>query len=382
MFAFRRSIRFLGLLFLVAASAAQSTGPGAPRRAPAPIRRVHLDLATGVTSHGPAVHDRSATTIADFSNMDLGGFIGTDSGGGACAWFQAGTKGVTGNQSDLMASIVFPYCTSKASPPSGPGGTVRLGFYEGYALGGGVPTTAVAVFTLSGLPGNSASSGLACYFLQLSFGSLVSFADGPIGYSWGFLDLDAGGVLAATVPFLASPTSGTPPPGVTGFIDRYCPPGGTAQTISFGFFTSIAMEIREVTDTTATSVAYNALTTPNPDQISAVPVIVGSNWVVSLLRGAPTAPGSFVVNLRPNRIPLANGVQGPAPLPVGGGGRVLISGPLLGSLSGAHNGIAGNASAAIPASLGLVCLHFAGQATVLGGGVRLSSAIEGTTGTF
>ena len=62
---------------------------------------------------------------------------------------------------------------------------MSLGFYEGYPLFGGAATTGVATFTLTGLPGNSASSsffgGFTCYVLRVQFGQLVCFADGPIG---------------------------------------------------------------------------------------------------------------------------------------------------------------------------------------------------------
>src|SRR5262249_44724771 len=95
------------------------------------------------------------------------------------------------------ADPLFP-CSSKLSPGSGgPGGAMTLGFYGGYTRGGG-PTgapngTPVAVFTLTGLPGNSASSsffgGFTCYFAEVQFISLVSFRDGNIGYSWRFTDV-------------------------------------------------------------------------------------------------------------------------------------------------------------------------------------------------
>jgi hypothetical protein len=383
MFACRRNGSIFATVLLAGLPVlAQSSGPEVLRRSPKPLRSIHVDLATGTVTPGAVVNDRSATTVADFSNIDLGGFIAVDSGAGACEWFQAGTKGVTGNQSDLMSAIVFPYCTGLASPPFGPGGSVRLGFYEGYQLGGGAPTTSAAVFTLTGLPGNSASTGFSCYFTRVSFSPAVAFADGPIGYSWRFIDGTAG--QAATWTFLSTYASGgTPPPGVTGLIDRYCPPGSAAQTTSFGsIFTSISMEIREVADTPATSVTFNASTTPNPDVITAAPVVVGTNWTVNLTRGIASPAGSFQVAIRTSRIALPNGVQGPAPLPAGAGGRVLVSGPLLGSLSGSHDGAVGSVSTPVPAQLGLVCLHFAAQATVLGNGVRLSSGIEGTSGTF
>jgi hypothetical protein len=391
--------RFLLLapLFATSLPEAQTRQGGVFARVNRPPTSVHLDLATGTLTRAPVVRDRSATTIADFANLDLGGFVGTDTGGGQCEWIDAATKGFAGNQSDLMTDISFSYCSAMRDVSlGGPGGSVRLGFYEGYTLGGGTPTTTAAVLTLTGLPANSASSsffsGFTCHFMTVSFGSLVGFADGPIGYSWGFLDTGTDGVLAGTFPFLSCVVScsGTPfevdGQGMTDLIDRYCPPGTLRSTFSFGTasgtFTSVSMEIREVTDTPATVLPYNASPDANPDLLATGPAIVGTLHTYNLARGVPSAPGSFVVNVRPNRIPLANGVQGPPPLPVGAGGRFLISGPRLTYLFGAHDGMAGSVGSVVPASFDLVCLHFAAQATVVGGGVRLSSAVEGTTGTF
>jgi hypothetical protein len=393
-----RTARLLLLAPLLATSLeAQTRQGGVFARLRRPPTSVHLDLATGVVTHGPVVRDRTAGTTADFANLDLSGFIGTDSGGGFCEWIDAGTKGFAGNQSDLMSEIAFAYCSVMRDVSfGGPGGSVRLGFYEGYALGGGAPTTTAAVLTLTGLPANSTSSsffsGFTCHFMTVSFGSLVGFADGPIGYSWGFLDVGTDGIFAGTFPFLSCVVSCSgmvgevDGQGMTDFVDEYCPLGTLRSTFSFGTtsgsFTSIPMEIREVTDAPATIVPYDASVTPNPDQLASGPAIVGTLHTYNLARGVPSAPGSFVVNVRPNRIPLANGVQGPPPLPLGAGGRILISGPRLTYLFGAHDGMVGSVGSVVPASFDLVCLHFAAQATVVGGGVRVSSAVEGTTGTF
>ena len=58
----------------------------------------------------------------------------------------------------------------------------------------------------------------------------------------------------------------------------------------------------------------------------------------------------------------------------------------LASLPGTHDGTTGTVNHAIPAQLALVCTHFAAQATATpasaGFVARLSSAMEGTTGTF
>ena len=366
-----------------------------------PLKSATLDLATGTITRGPAVNNRAGTTVVDFNNNDLGGFVGVDTGNGFCEWFEAGVKGQIPNASDLMNDVVFAFCSSALYVGSGgPGGSVKLGFYEGYTTFGGAPTTAVAVFTLAGLPANSASSsffgGFNCYFIRVIFNPLVAFADGPIGYSWKFLDVGTDGVLAATWPFLSCVVSCSGAilqvdgQGMEDAIDEYCPPGTLRATFTFGTtsgsFTSMSMDIREVQDTLCSHTLYNATSTPNPDIISTTyPTAppghrIGEGFTWNLARGTPSGAGSWTMNVRPNRVPLANGVQGPPPLPNGAGGRILISGPLLGSFAGTHNGTTGAIAGAIPASIGLVNVHFAAQATVLGGGVKVSSGIEGTIG--
>jgi len=351
--------------------------------------RTHvLDLATGTLSRGASVSNRSANTVVDFYNNDLSGFVGVDSGNGFCEWFDADIKGFAGNQSDLMSEIVFAYCSAKLSASSGgPGGSVRLGFYEGYTWGGGAATTAVAAFTLTGLPANTASSsffnGYRCFFVQVEFATLIPFADGPIGYSWRFLDLGTTGIFAGTWPFLACRTScsATLPPTID-VIDRYCPPGTLVSSFTFGTtsgnYSSMSMEIREAADLAATITPYNSTTAPNSDLLSASLSIIGRDWTFFLTRSPASAAGTFVVSLRPNRIALPGGVPAPSPVQ----GRLLVSGPVVGQFSGTHDGLTGTVTVPVPAQLGYLCQHFAAQAVVVGGGVELSSAVEGTSGTF
>ena len=358
-----------------------------------PLKSVSLDLATGTISRGPAANNRSATTTVDFNNNDLGGFVGVDTGNGFCEWFDAAVKGFAGNASDLMNNFVFAYCSAMLSVGSGgPGGTVKLGFYEGYTWGGGAPTTTVAAFTLSGLPANTGSSsffgGFSCYFINVTFTNMVAFADGPIGYSWKFLDAGTTGSLAGTWPFLSCVTSCSgavlqvDAQGMTDVIDEYCPAGFLRASFTFGTtsgsFTSMSMDVREATDFTATQIGYNATTSPNGDTLAANTAVVGSTWATSLTRSPATAAGSYTVNIRTTRIPVANGVTPPPPVQ----GRLLISGSLLGQTIGTHNGTTGSSPAlAVPAKFSFVCRAYAAQATVLGGGVKLSSALQGTTGT-
>jgi hypothetical protein len=396
-----------------ASASAQSQSGKVFARYNKPLKSVTLDLATGTMTRGPVVNSRTATTVVDFNNNDLGGFVGVDTGNGFCEWFDAGVKGFAGNNSDLMNDVVFAYCSAKAALGSGgPGGSVKLGFYEGYTTFGGAPTTAVAVFSLNGLPANSASSsffgGFNCFFIRVFFGTLVAFADGPIGYSWKFRDVGTDGTLGGTWPFLSCVVSCSGAilqvdgQGMEDAIDEYCPPGSLRATFTFGTtsgsFTSISMDVREVQDLAATAANYNATTTPNPDLINTLGSLTSKGAATSDTDGGACVGGAWKCNIlgsrnlsaatllvRTTRVPLPNGVQGPnPPLPIGAGGRILISGPLLSSLtSSAVSATNRVVNSTIPAQFGLVCVHFACQATCVGvGGAKVSSAAEGTTGTF
>jgi len=371
---------------------AQATGKSFARYSK-PLQKVSIDVATGTVTRGPNPRNRTLTTTADFFNNDLSGFVGVDTGSGFCEWFDAGVKGFAGNQSDLVTDFVFAYCSSLLAPGSGgPGGSVKLGFYEGYQVGGGVPTTTIAVLTLTGLPANTSSSsffgGFSCYFAEVSFVDPISYADGPIGYSWKFLDTGTTGVLAGTWPFLSCVASCSGAllqvdgQGMTDVIDEYCPPGSLRATFSFGTtsgsFTSMSMELREVTDHTASQLSYNATITPNGDTLLATTAVVGSTWTSTILRSPVTGPGFYAVSVRTTRL---SGNGGPPP--PGVSGRSLISGPLLGSVVGTHNGTVGSTPpVAVPPKSSVICRHYAAQATVFAGGIRkLSSALEGTTGT-
>jgi PKD repeat protein len=427
----RQFFTSMGAALLALASIAHAQTPSGKtfQRVNKPLKSATLDMATGTLSMGPLVHDRAASTIVDFANVDLSGFVGVDTGGGFCEWFDAGVKGSlpgdgtalvdSGNVSDLMNSILFSYCSAVLSPASGGvGGSVKLGFYEGYVTGGGAATTAAAAFTLTGLPGNTASSsfsgGYACYFMRIQFASLIAFADGPIGYSWKFLDVGTDAVMAGTFPFLScvvscsGATDQVDGQGMDDRIDEYCPPGTLRSSFTFGTtsgsFTSMSMQVEEVTDLVSTVVNANSATFPNPDILHSSSAVLGASWSASLTLGlARTKGSSWTVFFGSSMISPPNGVsipqvQGALNFGAGKGGRMLLCSinTLGASCSGAHTGVLGSVSssncggAVIPMQLTLVCNPWCAQAVVLGpigacdggGNARLTSAISGVVGTI
>jgi hypothetical protein len=395
----------LAALCVAAATSVPAEGKVFARYAK-PLKSATLDLATGTVTRGSRVLERAGSTIADFTNIDLGGFIGVDTGSGVCEWIDAGAKGFAGNASDLMTDVVFAYCSTMADVASGgPGGSVMLGFYEGYTVGGPAPTTAVGLFNLTGLPAHTANSSFlalvlgsgsaSCYFLNLVFGECIAFADGPIGYSWRFTDVGTTSVLAATFPFLAciQSCSGVGPDsqGMVDFLDQYCPPGNP-QTISFSFgtskgpyFTSISMEIREAKDAEATAATF-AGDGHNDHELDTGAIAIGASWSPSITLRRPHQPtGNAPMNVRV-RASCVNGATLSSPF----GGRpveLLVTGPLALTLTSTH-GPGQNVSwplpsFAVPCDIGLVGLTWAAQGTVLGGGFAdLTDARCGVVGSI
>jgi hypothetical protein len=424
------------LAFLGAAASAQSESGKAFARYNKPLKSLTLDLATGTITRGPRVANRKGNTIADFENVDLGGFVGVDTGGGFCRWIDAAAKGTTpcqpGNRSDLMSSIVFAYCSSKLTPGSGgPGGTMALSFYEGYTLFGGAPTTGVAHFTLTGLPANTASSsffgGFDCFFIRVLFDQLVCFADGPIGYGWTFIDKGfptanpLSSVVAGTWPFLACVSSCSGAifacpdcQGMCNVIDQYCPTNSLRASFTFGTtsgtFSSIGMAIEEVVDQTAQLAAFTG-TPPNPDVLTATFPVVGSNWTSTVKTGLTrTKTGSWTLFVGGSPIALPAGVllsQFPrCPEPGGptagnfgtskAGRKLLCNIDCLDPTTcfqvpiGAAKGSSSSCVIAIPKRISLVCFPFCAQADVFGnvasgplggGNHRLSTSLNGVIGT-
>jgi hypothetical protein len=361
---------------------------------PRPMKTISVDLATGSITRGPRLADRAGTTVRDFDNMDLGGgIIAPDTGGGTCEWIEAGTKGFANNASDLVNNVVFAYCSVMADQNSGgPGGSVLLGFFEGYNTGGPAPTTAVALFNLAGLPGHTANSSFialtlgsgnaSCFFVNLILANCISFADGDIGYSWGFTDLGTTSVLAATFPFLSCVQSCSGPgpdgQGMDSLIDRYSPPGTPAGQIDTGVL-GISMAIVEVADAESTATTWNSQGI-NTDVLSSTAIAIGSTWQVDIaLAHAHGASGPTNVKVRSSCINGPN-LTSPTGHPI----EILTTGLLVLTLTDAHDGSTTSyAPFAVPCDITLVGLPWAAQGTVLGGArADLTTARCGAVGSI
>jgi hypothetical protein len=382
-----------------------------------PLRSAYLDLASGTITRGAIANNRGATTVQDFANGDARG-IGVDTGNGACEWFARGVKGYNNVQSDLMANIRIVYCSDALDVLSGgEGGTTKLGFYENHTLGGGEPQperTQVVAFTVTGLPANTstacflpwAAGTTGCWVITLGFGTQICFADGPIGYSWKFVDIDPCGPWSHTFPFLACVTSCSTNPlpaggnwpanafppdgqGMTDFVDQYCPPGFLLSTFSFAtlagvnpMLTSINMRIRECSDFTATVNTFNATLTPNTDQLSATTAVLGSTWTATTTRvGGVNGFWSLRIN---DAKGTPNGVKCSTISLPSATGRNLLGGNNLVTFSGSIVGTTGATSQAIPCDPTLVGFYWTGQSLVAAGTAlrRCTWAVEGTVGTF
>jgi hypothetical protein len=417
------------LAVLGATAGAQSEKQKLFKRAGGSVKQATLDLGTGTYTRGPAANDRGGFTIADFQNLDAFdgsgfGWLSDDTGAGSCRWTSSAAKGNGVNQStnasDQMTDVVFFYCSNALDTGSGgAGGSVTLGFFEGYTVFGGAPTTAAAVVALTGMPANTAqgsffSAGAGCYGLRVIFPTMVAFADGVfMGYSWTYDDVGTDGVLGNTYPFISCIVScsglniatkgtagGVGNPGGLGLgedgqagldvFDQLCTAPPVSATFTFGTTAppfapttrvSLNMQVQEAGDLLATSVNYNASVSPNSDLLTATKPILGSAWTLTYSRIPATAAGTILITFRRNKHPLPNGgVAGNPPF-----GRVLIAGPFLSQIGGVHNGTTGTIATAVPNEFAYCGLHLAGQARGTGGGIagiRLSQALEGTIGTF
>jgi outer membrane lipoprotein SlyB len=124
----KKSLMLAGaaLALFGAATSAQSHSGKVFARYNKPLKSLSLDLGTGTITRGSKVTNRKGNTLIDFDNLDLGGFVGVDTGNGFCKWIDAADKGTgagrtasVDNDSDLMNSIVFAYCSSRLTPGSG-----------------------------------------------------------------------------------------------------------------------------------------------------------------------------------------------------------------------------------------------------------------------
>jgi len=368
------------------------------RPAAAPRATVRVDATTGAVTRAPA-QARVAGEVSEFPNLDLAGFVTVDTGASAVTWINDGQKGVSGNTSDLVSRIVVPYCSAELDPGlGGPGATVKLGFYEGFTRNSPTPNgVQIAELTFSGLPAHTAESSFfgnsSCYFLEVELDPALQFADGPIGYSWEFVDLGSDGVLAGTFPFLANTSScsslvpdplGQAPYECCSFrpADAYDASGNQIviiPTFPYCLPWSIAIDLREVADRTASLSSWTG-DGVNVDGLLATPPVVGADWTARVLVQHPHGSGGLV-----RLLVRSNAINGPTLLsPLGGRPfEVLASGPILASYVLTHDGTTTPLlGVPLPLSPSLVGTSFAAQATVLGGGFAdLSSAVIGTVGT-
>lgn len=280
----KKSLLFAGAALLFCSTAAEAQQV---RRITQPVGEVTLDANTGTftrLSSGKTKGAPGFNTVRTFRHTSLSGFVGIDTGGGACEWVQSAAK--AGGETTFVTNLRFAYCSAELDTNSGgTGGRTRIGFREGYTLGGvanvaGQSGTETAFFNISGLPANTKKSGFFggafCTFINFGLGTAAfCLPDGNIAYSWEFVDLGTDGVLGATFPFFAcvascsgplafAPGSTVDGDGTSDLVDQYCPPGGGVNaTFSFGTstsgfnFTSINMELREAEHIVAGQVIYN-----------------------------------------------------------------------------------------------------------------------------
>ena len=394
----KKSLALTGatLIALSAFAGAQSQTGSKFSRYNKPLRTVSMNLETGTVTRGPQVANQAVVTTTDLPNLDLGGFIGVDTGGGFCEWIDSAAKGAgaqgTGPvPSDLVTNFVFAYCSSRLDVASGgTGGTMTWTFFPSHTTGAAHPATSNAsAFTLTGLPSNTAEGAvfaqIACFFINITFGTVpLSFADGQVGYSWTFEDLDTVGIFAGTFPFLSCVTScsgtGVDASGMDDFIDQYCPhPAGAPPLATFsfgttpfgGYFTSVNIDMREL-DVLATSGTYNG-TGINVDGLTTTNVVIGSTWSATVTPQAARTgtPGLniAIVLVQTGGAPGANIIIDLAPFTVGFGSapvsQLLVTGGLLGTTT-ANWGAGTTGDIAIPVNTSFVCLPWYAQAIVLG----------------
>jgi hypothetical protein len=374
----KKSLFLASLALLAGVAGAQDEKKTSFRRYTGPLNTVSLDLESGVVTRGPVVQNRVGSTSSTFPNIDLGGFVGADTGSCACEWYDAGSK--SGGQSTYVSGFVFAYCSAATDPLSGgPGGSASMFFNNGYTLGGGglgqpANGTDLARVLVTGLPANTNCSsffgGFRCFFITINFAATFCLPDGAIGYGWKFVDMGTPGVLAKTFPFLSCVTSCTGPGpdglGMVDQVDQYCPPGFLLSTFSFGtttfggYFTSVSMDIREAASTGALSSASfvtsnSAVIFDNGGTIGVGPNIGdgAEPYSVQLGCGAANINGVYRIDIRPGLIPA--GVST-------GFGLLAAAGPVLQKFTGAHSqNVVFTPTIPLPKDVTFACLPYTNQ---------------------
>jgi hypothetical protein len=332
------------LLCLGTVASAQSGHTQKVRRVTKPLIQADLDLSTGQYTIGSKVNKKGAAlfnTSRSLTNLDFAGFVGIDSV--QCEWFDKTEKGLgkTGKKSQIMTSFLFAYCSSaRATQSGGVGGSATVSFMEGYmtvAPGNPRPSfgARTAVYNLSGLPANTASSsffgGFNCFFIRVrtavlqpnpntSFDGGQALKDGVLGWAWDFRDLSGFLPLAHTFPFLACVTScsGVGPDGqvMKDGVDQYCgtfpgnPPFNLLATFTFGTvttYTSLNMEIREANKILNGTALYNPSGPAGTNSVILASVFtprLGQLWRVTLdcTGRVGTKPAIFVVEFKPGTV--------------------------------------------------------------------------------
>lgn len=390
-----------------------------------PIQAASIDLATGEITRGSVVTDRAGSTTVSFDNLDLSGFSTAGPGNLVTEWADAAVKGtyagITASNcpgSQLWHSFTFAYCSAILDVNSGgPGGSVLLDFYSGYSPGGPLPPVPLQTVMLSGLPGNTSSGSFfsnayRCYTFQVVLPELVSFPDGPIGYSWRFLDVGTDG-FAGTWPMLScvrSCTTFVPPSdgqGMVDSIDEYTPLGTFSSSIAPGTSndSSISMQITEAGPVLATISSCCGIPAAL-DTLTSTPAIVGAPWTATVTSGLDrTSSASWTLFFGNGGISKPTGfLISQIPSPGNNFGTSKSGRRLLCTINTQSNpsvctsvGIAGPAGSMsmcqiqkIPSKINLIGANWCGQAVVVGnvasgliggGNRRLTCALFGVVGT-
>jgi len=356
-----------------------------------PNQRVTVDLATGTMTHGPVVRPRSAGTCVSFNNLDLSGFVSTDTGSCAVEWITQGVK--SAGKSGLVTGFEFGYA-SKARDRNfgGQGGQVQISFRQGYVKGSvnsaGATGTEVAVYLLTGLPANTNCSDFSDLTTTPTQGIVraivdppLALGDGNIGWVWKFIDTVGSDLQAKTFPQLACidncNTGGPDSLGMTNTIDRYRN-GTYLDTIAIPFATnssSVSMALLELPDMPGQSAVRNG-TGANPVILSSLsPPEIGNTWALRVdCSGAnPSRAAIFRIGY--------TGVIPPAPTAFGEL-LVMLGGAFGINFSVPHGGGLATLALPLPNDASLVCLSYGVQA-LCGDTPRgyLSNALKQTVGT-